>query len=254
MQKNNAIFNFFRRLSSEIREYSPEILTGLGISGALYSIVLAVKATPRAKEAIDSRKKAEKRELTKKEVFVTAWRYYIPCALSYLSSTGCIIFAGAIHSKRNTVLTTAYSLSESALKLYQEKVIETIGEKKEQEVRDRIAKEHVEKNPIGTREIIITSSGDTLCYDAFSSRYFKSNIEKLKQSVNELNRRMISDMCLSLNDFYDEIGLGGIKCGDQIGWNVNKSMIELVFSSQLATDGTPCLVIDFRVAPNYNYE
>lgn len=253
MQKGN-LSRFFRRCISEIRECGPEILTGLGISGSLYSIVQAVKATPRAVEAIQNAKNERKRKLSKKEIFLAAWRYYVPCGVTYIMSSTCIIFAGAIHAKRNTMLTTAYSLSESALRLYQEKVVETIGEKKEQEIRDKVAKEKIEKNPVKNQEIIVTSAGNTLCYDAFSSRYFKSDIETLRRAVNELNRRMIHDMCLSLNDFYDEIGLAGTKFGDQIGWNVNSAAIELVFSSQLAENGTPCLVIDFRTPPNYHYE
>lgn len=87
------------------------------------------------------------------------------------------------------------------MKLYQEKVVETIGEKKEQQIRDEVAKEQVAKNPVSKNEVIITGGGETLCYDSLSGRYFKSDIEKLRKAVNELNHTMVNDMCASLNDY-----------------------------------------------------
>ena len=60
-------------------------------------------------------------------------------------------------------------------------------------------------------------------------------------------------MYASLNEFYDEIGLPPIEIGDKLGWNMDDGQIEVDFSSQLAADGTPCLVISFNVAPNYEY-
>ena len=87
----------------------------------------------------------------------------------------------------------------------------------------------------------------------FSGRYFKSDIEKIKKAECELNRQMLDDMYVSLNDFYYEIGLDSVKLGDELGWNVDSGYIDLSFSSQLASDGTPCLVIDYSVAPRYDY-
>ena len=65
---------------------------------------------------------------------------------------------------------------------------------------------------------------------------------------------MISDMCVSLNDYYDLIGLASIPVEDKLGWNANNSLVELEFSTQMADVGVPCLVVDFRVRPKYNYE
>lgn len=138
-----------------------------------------------------------------------------------------------MNARRNAALATAYTLSESALKDYQGKVIEMFGEKKNEAVKDAVAKDKVEKNPVVTREVIITEKGNTLCYDAISGRYFKSDIEKIKKAECELNRQMLDDMYVSLNDFYYEIGLDSVKLGDELGWNVDSGYIDLSFSSQL---------------------
>ena len=42
--------------------------------------------------------------------------------------------------------------------------------------------------------------------------------------------------------------------GDDLGWNIDNGYIDLRFSSQLATDGTPCLVIDYGYGPRYDLE
>lgn len=244
----------FWSLKTAIKKHSPEILTGIGIAGMITTTVMAVRATPKALILIEERKEeigAEKLEAM--DMVKTAWACYIPAAITGTLSVACLIGASSVNARRNAALATAYTLSESALKDYQGKVIEMFGEKKNEAVKDAVAKDKIEKNPVVTREVIITEKGNTLCYDAISGRYFKSDIEKIKKAECELNRQMLDDMCVSLNDFYYEIGLDSVKLGDELGWNVDSGYIDLSFSSQLASDGTPCLVIDYSVAPRYDY-
>jgi hypothetical protein len=244
----------FLSLKTAIKKHSPEILTGIGIAGMITTTVMAVRAMPKALILIEERKEeigAEKLEAM--DMVKTAWACYIPAAITGTLSVACLIGASSVNARRNAALATAYTLSESALKDYQGKVIEMFGEKKNEAVKDAIAKDKVEKNPVVTREVIITEKGNTLCYDAISGRYFKSDIEKIKKAECELNRQMLDDMYVSLNDFYYEIGLDSVKLGDELGWNVDSGYIDLSFSSQLASDGTPCLVIDYSVAPRYDY-
>lgn len=244
----------FLSLKTAIKKHSPEILTGIGITGMITTTVMAVRATPKALILIEERKEeigAEKLEAM--DMVKTTWACYIPAAITGTLSVACLIGASSVNARRNAALATAYTLSESALKDYQGKVIEMFGEKKNEAVKDAVAKDKVEKNPVVTREVIITEKGNTLCYDAISGRYFKSDIEKIKKAECELNRQMLDDMYVSLNDFYYEIGLDSVKLGDELGWNVDSGYIDLSFSSQLASDGTPCLVIDYSVAPRYDY-
>lgn len=244
----------FLSLKTAIKKHSPEILTGIGIAGMITTTVMAVRATPKALILIEERKEeigAEKLEAM--DMVRTTWACYIPAAITGTLSVVCLIGANSVNARRNAALATAYTLSESALKDYQGKVIEMFGEKKNETVKDAMAKDKVEKNPVVTREVIITEKGNTLCYDAISGRYFKSDIEKIKKAECELNRQILDDMYVSLNDFYYEIGLDSVKLGDELGWNVDSGYIDLSFSSQLASDGTPCLVIDYSVAPRYDY-
>ncbi len=237
------------------KKHSPELLTGIGIAGMITTVVLAVRATPKALRLIEE-KKADISEETipQIEAVKAAWKVYVPAVLTGILSTICLIGANSVNQRRNAAIAAAYSLSESALKEYREKVVETIGERKEQAILDDIAKDRITENPV--REVIISDRGSTLCYDSLSGRYFKSDIEKLRRIVNDLNRRMRDEMFISLNDFYcavDNPDLGPTKLGDMLGWNIDKGYIDLNFSSQLTTDGTPCLVLDYTVVPEYEY-
>ena len=239
-----------------LTKYSPGILTGIGIAGMIGATVMAVKATPKALYLIESKKEeSEVEELTPVETIKTCWKCYIPATLTTALSAVCLIGASTVNAKRNAALATAYSISEAALREYQEKVVEVVGEKKEKAVRDAVAKDQIERDPVTKSEVvIIDSNSNTLCYEPLSGRYFKSTIDKIKKAEIKLDRQMIQEMYVSLNDFYWEIGLDGTDLGDQMGWNLSKGYMDLSFSSQLADDGTPCAVIVYGIPPVYDYQ
>lgn len=239
-----------------LTKYSPGILTGIGIAGMIGATFMAVKATPKALYLIETKKEeTEVEELTPVETIKTCWKCYIPATLTTVLSAACLIGASTVSAKRNAALATAYSISEAALREYQEKVVEVIGEKKEKAIRDAVAKDQIERDPVTKSEVvIIDSNSNTLCYEPLSGRYFKSTIDKIKKAEIKLDRQMIQEMYVSLNDFYWEIGLDGTDLGDQMGWNLSKGYMDLSFSSQLADDGTPCAVIVYGIPPVYDYQ
>lgn len=244
-----------KSIKGVLERHAPEILTGIGVAGMVTSTVLAVKATPKACLLINDRKdELEVEKLPVTELVKTTWKCYIPAVVTCGASIACLVGASSVNFKRNAALATAYKLSEAALSEYKDAVIETIGEKKEQSVRDKVAEERLKKNPVSKSEVIVTGNGTTLCYDPVGNSYFKSNIQQIESAKNKLNARMLSENYVSLNDFYDELGIGPTKLGDDLGWDIYKDgLVEIAFSSRLAEDGTPCLVMDYSVAPRYEY-
>ena len=224
----------------------------------LTTTVLAVKATPKALKLIEQTKENEQKEkLTPMETIKATWKCYIPAAVTATTSIGCIVWASSTHLKRNAALATAYKLSETALHDYRAKVVETLGEKKEKNIRDKVDEEHVKQNPVSNAEVIITEKGNTLFLDPVSQRYFTSDLEKIRRVVNDLNAQMINDLFgyVSLNEFYDEIGLERTSVGDDIGWRLDngRGIIKIDYGTQLTDDGRPCIVLNYSVAPEYDY-
>lgn len=265
-------------IATAIGKHSPEILTGIGIAGMLTTIVMAVRATPKAlmfmeeeKERIleedladdeeleetsersDTEASIKEIQLSPKEIVKTCWKCYIPTAITGTVSVICLIGASSVNMRQKAALATAYALSESALREYRGKVLETVGDKKEQAIRDAVVKEKVQKTPINSSEVIPTAKGDTLCLDYVSGRYFRSDIDTIRRAIDKLNRRLMDEMYVSLNDFYYEIGLPPSGLGDTLGWNIDQGRIDPMFSTQLAEDGTPCLVVGYLVAPRYDF-
>lgn len=249
----------FKGVKTVLSKHSPEILTGLGIAGMITTTVLAVKATPKALDLIAEAENEKfdnghREELTPMEVIKAAWKPYIPAAVTCVSSVACLIGASSVNTKRNAALMTAYNLSATALSEYKEKVIETVGEKKEKIIRDKVAEERINKEPVNQSAIIVSGNGHTRCFDTITKRRFISDIEAINKIVNELNRRMVNgEDYISLNEFYYALGLDGSSIGDELGWNVGRGLIELNYSAQLDTDGVPCIVIDYTVAPKRGF-
>lgn len=251
-----SLATFVRRTKLSLSKHSPEILTGIGITGMLTTTVLAVRATPKALRLIEDAQDEKGEELNVPETVKACWKCYIPSVVSGTFSIACLIGASSVNARRNAALATAYKLSETAFSEYREKVVETIGEKKEKTVREKVDRERIEKDPVSKNEVIVTKKGDTLCYDTISSRYFKSDIDKIRRVVNELNKEMLHDItgCVSVNELYDELGLDHTMVGDHIGWNVSKGLIDIDFTSHIADDGTPCLVLNYFPAPEHDYD
>lgn len=261
-----------KKIQKVLTRKSPEILTGIGIAGMITTTVLAVKATPKALRLIDEaeHKKAvawnnenpdydngaDRIKLTKTETVKAAWKPYIPAVVTGICSVACIIGANSVHLRRNAALATAYQLSTTAFNEYKEKVVETIGEKKEKVVRQNIAKDKVEKNPVSKTEVFVTGNGTSLFYDPLSGRYFESDMNKVEKAVNNLNWSMNNgnEPYISLTQLYDELGLSHTGVSDNIGWKVEDGNIELAVSAQVSDDGRPCLVMDFLRAPEYGYD
>lgn len=241
-------------------KHSPEILTGIGIAGMITTTVLAVKATPKALDCIE-RKKEElhpesDEDLTVVETVQATWKCYVPAAVTCVASVACLIGASSVNARRNAALATAYNLSATALAEYKDKTLEVVGEKKEREIREKVAEEQTKKEPANPTTIIMTGKGNTRFMDSVTKRRFNSDIETINQIVNRLNRRMINgEDYISLNEFFYEIGLEGCDVGDELGWNVARGLIELPDPPHaiVDTDGVPCIVLDYVIAPKRGF-
>ena len=258
MEKLN-IAKITNDIQTILTKHSPEILTGIGIAGMVATTVLAVKATPKALELIKNEQELAEsynEELTQMDKVKACWKCYIPAAVTGVMSITCLIGASSVNAKRNAALTAAYTLSDSALREYRSKVIETIGEKKDKTVKDKISEDQIKSNPVTKNEVYITDKGDSLCFEPISGRYCKSEIDKIKKAENNLNKRIISDAFnsgVSLNDFYEEIGLPKTNMGENIGWSLDTGLIDIYLSAQVTDDGTPCLVINCTNPPKYDF-
>ena len=208
MHKPN-LTKFVKSTQEFMSQRSPEILTAIGITGMISTTVLAVRATPKALQLIDEAKREQNRAILDEamalghekcqqittlkplETVKVAWKPYIPAVITGTFSVACLIGATSVNNRRNAALATAYKLSEKAFTEYKEKVVETLGEKKEKLVQEKVHQGRVEQNPVSTSSVIVTGRGKTLCYEYYSGRYFESDIEEIRKAVEELDYKVV---------------------------------------------------------------
>jgi hypothetical protein len=240
-------------LAKSFTKNSPTILTGLGAAGVVVTAVLAVKATPKAIQLINEKKEKvyleETREITTSEKAQAAWMCYVPTVIMGVATITCIISANKINMRRNAAIVSLFSITQSAMETYQKKVVEQLGAKKETLLRGDIAQDQLNAHPVDGQTVIFSKGGTTLFFDAFSGRYFKSDMETINKALNEFNRRLLIEDYLNINELYDDWGLEPIKGGEWMGWQVDKGLVEIRISAKVATNGEPCLVIDYSLEP-----
>ena len=246
----------FRSARIMVSNHSPEILTGMAVAGVVSTVIFAIEATPKACKLIEqSKEEAGVDKLAPVEVVKTTWKCYIPTAISGAFTIGCMVGATSVNVKRNAALAAACKLSETAFNEYREKVIETVGEKKEKVVRENIAKDHVETQSFEAIDVIDTKKGTTLFLDPLTRRPFLSDRDAIIKAENELNRQVLHDIngYISLNEWYDELGIGRADVGEILGWNTYH-LVEVEFIPALAPNGEPCLEIHYVNRPKYEYD
>lgn len=240
----------------KLSDNAPEIMIGFGLAGMLTSTIMAVKATPKAMAIIEEEEDYLNRELTKIEKAKLVWKPYVPAALGYCASTALIIGANNVNSKRSAMFAGAYKLSEQTLATYRDKVIETIGEEKEREISDKVARDKVKEarqTSYHANEVIY-GTGQCLCYDPISGRYFNSDMDKIRKVENDLNYRLMKENMISLNEFYTELGMECTDMGFKYGWNIDEGLIEVRFTSTITDDNKLCLVVTFARSPRLDFD
>ena len=245
---------FIKIIEDFTKRNSPELLTGLGIAGMITTTIMAVKVTPKANRVMHDIKREHKDEkISKIQVIKEVGGCYFPSIVMGTCSCACILGATSINARRNAALATAYKLSETAFSDYREKVIETLGEKKDDAIRSKVAQKHMDENPVQSKQVEFIGNGDTLFFDSASGRYFKSSMEDVKHAVNEVNAIINDEMYASLNDFYDQLDLEHIGIGDDLGWSVDTGRLDILFDAAMATNNQPCIELSYLVTPSYDY-
>lgn len=245
--------DLFEKIAVKMPDVStPTLLTSFGVTGVFSTAYLASRASFKAARLIDEEQKIAPVVFTKKEKVKLVWAMYLPAATVGTITITAVVLANHEASKKIAALTIASSISERAFQEYKEKVLLRVGQNKETAIRDEIAQDRVTAHPVHTREVILAGTGEVLCFDVLTGRYFQSSVQEIRQAEVKVNHDIMNHMYASLSSFYDEIGLAPTPYSDEVGWNVN-DLVTVEFSTVLSTDERPCISIDFMVHPKADY-
>lgn len=239
-------------------KHSPAILSIAASVGVIGTAVSASKATLKANEVVQEMRYTSEERPTKKDEFKATFKFYIPTAVVAALTITCIAGSNKISNKRLEALAVAYTLSESRRREYQQKMIEKLGEKKEEKIRKEILQDKLDSNPVefDDMNVILTGNGNQLCYDEWSGRYFRSSWESLRHAENQINAQILNEMRASVNDFYSFIRIPQVSSGEDLGWNSDviseNDMDTIKLTTMFGSNNEPCIVVDFEVRPLFD--
>lgn len=222
--------------------HDADILTALSISSNAASLGLMYKNAPKIREIIAYYKielaKAETKE-DKKKLYLQALKELNPLVTPILGLTvvsfGCSIASNRRQNKKISALSatvsTSAAMTANALKEYgafREEAKDILGEKKIEEIDKKVDKKVAKELIAENSEInhkITPLPGDKIYIDKWTGRQYSSNKKKIELAVKVLEGKVHSlsdedDDPVTLNDWYDLIGLERVELGDDRGWNV----------------------------------
>lgn len=229
-----------------VKKNGSTILTCVGAAGVVATTVSAVKATPKALKLIEETEKEKGDGLSKWETIQIAAPTYIPTVLLGIGTITCIFGAHMINQRTQAALTSAYVLLDQTHKEYKKKVEEIYREDAAENVQTGLTKERYEEADVNEEDEL------PLFYDEFSKRYFIASNETILRAEYEINKLLNTNGAVSLNDYYEMVGLPIVEYGEYLGWS-SAQMYEQFWDDWLyfhhtkveMDDGMECYIIDY---------
>lgn len=257
--KIKSLYKIEKTVEKFVKCNSPAIIAGMAAFGVIATAVSSFNAGIRATDIIVAHKlkiKEAKNKSEENKIYKETAKKLVPTMVKPVIlgvTTICCTFGSLSASKRRiAALSAAYSLSETSLKDLEAKMNQVLGEKKTRELKDAVTKDKLKKDePVNAKEVIVTGTGDVLCKDMYSGRYFYSNAEKIGQAINWASAEVRTVMYVSLNEFYDQLRIDRIPLGDDIGWNVDDlqgGSLPITYTAILTEDAKPCLCMEVMIA------
>lgn len=258
----NTISRTAHRVGFQLKKHSPELLAAAGTVGVVASVVLACKATVKAKEILaDDREQVEKihniladetvseetysEEDAKKDIAVIHTRtgvqiikQYAPAVALGVLSLGTILTSNNILRKRNVALAAAYTAVDKGFKEYRGRVVERFGEELDRELRFNIKAREIERTVVNengeeetVKEIVNVAEPNmrseyTKCFDCGNTGWEKDaeyNLMYLRHQESYFNDLLRSRGHVFLNEVYDALGIPRTKAGNIVGWVYDES-------------------------------
>lgn len=235
-----------------VKKNSSNILTVATAAGMITTIILAVKATPKALELIKAEEDARKiiktttlyadnqpyttevveeaPKLTPLEIVKVAWKPYVPAIAMGTLTLTCLFGMNYLNRKTQASLISAYAVLEKSYRQYREKCIEMYNADTDIDIKQKIAKSNFYKN-------IEIEDGKELFFDYTSMQYFESTMDEVKEALDTINETLSDSGFVYLNDFYELLGIPLVDYGYNLGWFSDIGTLKLDYEKTELDDG-----------------
>lgn len=250
------IVNFFKKNSATI-------LSGVGIGTLVATTAYTVPVTAKVTRKIVAEEQQLGRPLTFKEKFKLSWKNYIPVAIGTIGGSTSAILGQK--QAQQTAAAFAAELTKETIKLadYQKKVEETVGSETAEKIRNDISKDKLEKTfgPADSYETFVVASDVKVKYvDNYSGRVFYATPNQIDDIVNKVNKHMLDEDYISLNEVYDIINdetsskLEWTMVGGMLGFRISDGLLTKSQMHSEMHNGYPVAIFTFDREPVQEFD
>lgn len=166
----------------------------------------------------------------KEDTLLGKAKCYIPTTFIAAATIASILKADHLNRKSKAALIAACGVLGDRLQRQRAATDEVFGEGAYDKVQEHIVKSECKQQDIWTTDVLgnvadIVPNGmvdpevTRTFYEPTSHRYFESTLSKVIQAEYHLNRDICLGREITLNDYYDFLGLDRTTGGDDLGWD-----------------------------------
>lgn len=229
------------------------ILVASGV-GFVVSTGLAIKATTKATLILSEEFGPDdtlptKTTLLLKEVVPLVWREYIPTAVCLGASMVGLGYAQHLNLRDIAMFYNAYAGLNADIQRYRENVIPA---KPVTSVPDTQAPMKTEVDRTTQEIYMLGGSTRHIYFDVLSGRPFTATADEMQRFENELNQMLLSDTWVTINQYYNVLGLEPTKLGDDSGWAAGTPIL-FTYTARLNDQNAPVIHVDLVNDPREDY-
>lgn len=247
------------------------IFSAIAVVGVIATVVVSARAGAKAADILEEKEAEKGEDLTTKEKAEAVAKTYIVPAVVAGATIGAIVLSNSEHMKIEAGLTAVAAAAGAELKTHKREIERFL--KKEPELKKRMTPEESHEDFFDTaryggpditkgEEIIDTGRGNTLFFDWYSRRWFRSSEVDIALAMYHMNRNNALGMEQTLNDWYEWLGIPGVDEGDTLGWPWEWMMeelecywIDITFDKRFTDSGEEYYIVSFDWDPvDMNYE
>lgn len=243
----SATSKFLRRHSTGILSASSIILMGLTIYGT-------VKGTLKAQEKVQELRDETGEDISGKEIVKAIAPCFIFPAATAIAAVSCIVGGAVINRKQQTSLLAAYGVTAHQFSEYRKVLIEKHGEEIDNEVSEELSRRYSNYHVKG----VDTPDVKYIWYDDYSGNSIEAYEKEIMDAEYHLNRNFVMSGYVTLNEFYDMLGMPKTDEGYKLGWSImDDGYVWIDFEHELLDrddGGMPCAAVHFVFPPEYIFE
>lgn len=239
-----------------IKKHLPAILTGLGVVGSAAVGVSAGIAQHKVEEELKSKDLCSHIKADRAELVKAYAKNYLPTAIIFALTSGCIISGHKLSQKQYKQLLGAYAGLGAGFAGYRGAVIEKYGEEADEELCETASRAIMTDPSCVDLTQSNTPDKQLLYYEPISKTYFRAYERDLILAEYHLNRNFLLKGEVNVSELLYFLGIEPTAESDKYGWSLSCGLcwIDIYHWQQKKHGREPYYEIVYMFEPEENYE